>query len=237
MSPQRELVTLFGIAEPLSFLTHAVMALLVLAVGPALVRRGGGGAPSLALGLYAGAIGVMFVSSATYHALPATHAARDLFWHLDHASIWLGLAATFSAVRIVYLERRFVPVVGALWAIALVGVASELSSLRDLPPWISPALYIFMGWCGLPTVLLVGRERGAAEAWPLLWSGVVVTCGGIVDVFQWPHVAVGLVEAHELLHLTTVVAGVVYLRRLWLVAAAREQLEAAPREVDLAAAA
>lgn len=236
MSPHRELVSLLGIAEPLSCLTHAVSGVIVLVLAPALVRRAGGGALSLVLALYAAAIAFMFLSSATYHALPYGHAARDLFWHLDHASIWVGLAATFSAVRVVYVERRFVPVIGALWAIALVGVTSEMAALRELPLWISPALYIFMGWCGLPTVLLVRRECGKDEAWPLLWSGVVVTVGGFMDVFQWPHPAPGLLEAHELLHLTTLVGGGVYFRGLWRAASRRPQLAAtSPRAVDAAA--
>lgn len=237
MSPHRDLVTLFGIAEPLSCLTHAVSGVLILALGPALVRRGGGGARSLALALYVAAVAFMFLASATYHALPAVHPARDLFWHLDHASIWIGLAASFAAVRVVYLEGRFVPVVGALWAIAIVGVTSEMSALRELPPWISPALYIFMGWCGLPTVLLVRRERGADEAWPLLWSGIVVTVGGFMDVFQWPDLLPGLVEAHELLHLTTLVGGAVYFGGLWRAAGAPRPCAAPSRHVDAAATA
>jgi hemolysin III len=237
VSPHRELVTLFGIAEPLSCLTHALSALALLALGPALVRRGGGGARSVALALYVAAVAFMFLASATYHALPFAHPARDLFWHLDHASIWIGLAASFAAVRVVYLEGRFVPVVAVLWSIAIVGVSSEMTALRELPAWISPALYIFMGWCGLPTVLLVRRERGAEEAWPLLWSGVVVTVGGFMDVFQWPHVAPGLVEAHELLHLTTLVGGAVYFRGLWRAAGrwAPPPCAAPSREIDAAA--
>lgn len=236
MSPHRELVTLFGIAEPLSCLTHAVSGLAVLALAPSLVRRGGGGAPSLALALYAAAVACMFLASATYHALPSGHPARDLFWHLDHASIWIGLAASFAAVRVVYLERRFVPVVGALWSIAIVGVTSEMVALRELPPWLSPTLYIFMGWCGLPTVLLVRRDRGPDVAWPLLWSGVVVTVGGFMDAFQWPHLAPGVIEAHELLHLTTLVGGAVYFRGLWRAATWRDQPAAAPPcAVDAAA--
>lgn len=238
MSPHRELLTLFGIAEPLSCLTHAASAVAVLALGPALVRRGGGGPRSLALALYAAAVAFMFLASATYHALPHDHAARDLFWRLDHASIWIGLAASFAAVRVVFVEGRFVPVVGALWSIAIVGVTSEMAALRDLPAWVSPALYIFMGWCGLPTVLLVRRERGADEAWPLLWSGVVVTVGGFMDVFQWPHVLPGVIEAHELLHLTTLVGGAAYFRGLWRGAGLPDEAYVAPaRAVDAAAAA
>jgi channel protein (hemolysin III family) len=218
MSPHRDLVALLGIAEPLSSLTHLACGLLLSLLGVALVRRARGRGPITAgVVLYALFVTAMFLASGTYHALPAVHPLRGLFWRLDHASIWTGLAATFAAVRLVHCERRVVPAVVGLWAIALAGVTVEMATIRDLPPWISPSLYILMGWCGLPTVLLAGRMRGWRHALPLLAAGVVVTLGGLMDATQWPPPLVPrVVEAHELLHLTTIVGGVAYFRAIWL---------------------
>ncbi|MCW8137974.1 MAG: hemolysin III family protein [Planctomycetota bacterium] len=227
MSPHREMVSLFGLAEPLSCLTHVAIGLTLAALSPALVRRGRGAAERAALAAYALAVVAMFLVSGSYHALPASHPARDVLWHLDHASIWLGLAATFSAVRIVFVPGPALPTVAGLWGIAVAGVAAEMVAMRDMALWISPALYILMGWCGLPTVLSAGRAHGAHVSGPLLAAGVVVTFGGFMDVFQAPRLLVGVVEAHELLHLTTLVGGVVYFRGLWL-GAALPALKAAP---------
>jgi hemolysin III len=216
LSPHRDLITIFGIAEPLSALTHLGTALGLAAFGLALLRRGL--RPKVSLIIFTAAVLAMFLSSATYHALPTSHPARQVFWHLDHASIWIVLAATFSAVRILYLEGRVVPTVVALWTIALTGVTLEMVAMRDMPLWISPTLYILMGWCGLPTVLKVWRVHGADAARPMLLAGSIVTIGGVMDAVQWPHVLPGVVEAHELLHLTTVIAGSVYFHRLWCAA-------------------
>lgn len=213
MSPHRDLVTLFGIAEPLSALTHLVTALALAACAVALVRRGLRPRPPLVLFTFA-VVG-MLLASATYHALPTSHRARQFFWHLDHASIWIVLAATFSAVRFLYLEGRVVPAVVGLWTIAILGVTAEMVAMRDMPLWISPTLYILMGWCGLPTVLQVWRVHGLAAARPMLLAGFLVTIGGAMDAGQWPHLLPGVIEAHELLHFTTVVAGSVYFHRLW----------------------
>lgn len=243
MSPHRDLVTVFGIAEPLSALTHLATALTMF--GITLLRgRGGPTKGRGALLIFTAAILAMFLISAIYHALPTTHPAREVFWHLDHAAIWIVLAATFSAVRFVYLEGRVVPTVVRLWTIALAGVTAEMIAMRDMPLWISPSLYILMGWCGLPTVLKVGRVHGAAASRPLLLAGSLVTIGGMIDAGQWPRVLPGVIEAHELLHLTTVIAGGVYFHRLWsgppvavVQAAETRETREARVEVDAARAA
>lgn len=211
----RDLVSLFGLAEPISTVVHLATGLTIAALGPALVRRGRSGGERVMLGVYAVAVVGMLLASATYHALPWQHPAKVLFWHLDHASIWIGLAASFSAVRWVLCEQRLVPTIAVLWGIAVTGVTLEMAALSTLPAWISPLLYIGMGWCGLPTVVRAWRLRGAEHGAPLIGSGIIVTLGGFMDSRQWPHLVPGVLEAHELLHLTTVVGGLAYLRGLW----------------------
>lgn len=212
---QRDLVTVLGLAEPLSAFVHLLTGVALAFFALALVRRGRTPGERASLAAYAVTVVGMFLTSAIYHSLPWQHPARVLFWHLDHASIWLVLAATFTAVRFVMCEGRFVPVLGVLWTIAGAGVVVEMAALPTLDPWVSPLLYIFMGWCGLPTVLLAWRLRGAEHGAPLLLGGIVVTIGGFMDAFQWPHLLPRVFEAHELLHLTTVVGGFAYFRGLW----------------------
>lgn len=236
MFPHRELVTLYGLAEPLSSLTHLIAAAALAAYAAPLVRRGKDAATRTALLLFVTFVLAMFTASAVYHGLPATHALRDLFWRLDHAAIWLGLAATFSAVRFVYLEGRPTSALAWLWGIALAGVTLEMAAIHELPLWVSPTLYILMGWCGLPTVLQVGRTH-PVDARAMLAAGCVVTVGGLMDALSSPHLLPGIVEAHELLHATTIYGGVVFFHRLWRGAAIHATVpSAAHASVDAAEA-
>jgi hemolysin III len=149
----------------------------------------------------------MLFSSATYHGLPHEHALKSTFWHLDHALIWISLAATYTTV-----QALFLPVDGArfrarlLWALALTGVILELSVLESLPLWVSPLLYVGMGWACFPILLAVFRRHGAYPAGLMFAGGVIVSIGGVIDSTSLPNLYPGVFEAHELLHLTTVVA-------------------------------
>jgi channel protein (hemolysin III family) len=213
--PHRELITLFGLAEPLSSLTHLLAAAAMAAYGAPLVRRGKDVATRTALLLFVVFVLSLFVSSAVYHGLSSAHPLRDLFWRLDHATIWVGLAATFTAVRFAFLDGKPTSAVAWLWGVAIAGVTLEMASISRLEPWVSPTLYILMGWCGLPTVLQVGRAHGWSDAGAMLFGGCVVTVGGIMDATSWPDVVPGFVEAHELLHVTTIYGGLVFFHRLW----------------------
>ncbi len=159
MPPVRHLTPYLGLSEPFSALTHLLAAFLaVLSLGVLLRRARGSPRRTVAVSIFALAGIYLFGSSGVYHGVSAADPARPLLWRLDHAGVWLILAATFSSIRVLAVDGRF----GgrgqlALWGVAGLGVATELWAIDTLPYWVSPMLYVGMGWLGLPTLLAVAR--------------------------------------------------------------------------------
>lgn len=108
-----------------------------------------------------------------------------------------------GTIAAVYVLADLKPRGGArvAWALGITGLVAEQVTLRTLPPYVSPLLYIAMGWVGaLPFYRLIRRE-GFAFAAPILWAAVASTLGGVVDAVEAPVVLPRVIEGHEVMHL------------------------------------
>lgn len=236
MPPVRDLWPLLGLHEPFASLSHLLTAAVAAALFPVMVRRArsdAGRAASVAI--YAASAITMMLASGVYHGLPAGHELRPLFWKLDHGSIWFVLAATFSCVRVCAVDGRFGGRWQAgLWGVAGVGIALEVANLDRLPPWISPSLYIGMGWLGLPTLLAFIRRHGPGPLSARMWiGGLSATAGGLIDAGTWPNLVPGLLEAHELCHVGTAIGGVCYYTTILTLADGRLHPATAPLPIEV----
>lgn len=125
--------------------------------------------------VHAAGLLAMLGASAAYHLRHAS-ARRELLRRLDHAAIYLKIAAT---------QTPFALLIGAapaLWALGLVwtcaGAAALARLLRPGGPgrWAVP-LYLGLGWAGL-AIVWAGGDRGLAS----LTLGLIVT-GGLLYTF------------------------------------------------------
>ncbi|RMG07048.1 MAG: hypothetical protein D6731_24510 [Planctomycetota bacterium] len=210
--PSRSLVPLFGLCDPFAALSHGAMGLLVFAHAAWLLRRSGArGLGRAALWAYVLGVGSMFLFSALYHALPPGEPLKDLFWRLDHASIWLGLATLHTPVQVLGgrppdHRRRLLPI----WTLACLGSGLETLCLDGLPAFVSPLLYVGMGWACFPILWGLRALPAGRFFWPLLLAGGGATVGGVVDALEAPVLWPGVFEAHEVVHLATALGGLVY---------------------------
>lgn len=235
MPPIRDLWPLLGIAEPFSSLSHLITAAVAVALFPVMLRRALGDAGRVvSVTLYAAGAITMMTASGIYHGLAASHPLRPLFWRLDHGSIWFVLAATFACVRVCAVDGRWGGRWQAgLWGVALTGIALEVANIDRLPLWISPSLYIGMGWLGLPTLLAFIRRHGPGPLSARMWiGGLAATAGGLMDAGSWPHLMPGLLEAHELCHVGTAIGGVCYYTVILTLADGRLHPATAPVPAD-----
>ncbi|MEZ6185018.1 MAG: hemolysin III family protein [Planctomycetota bacterium] len=203
----RDLIPFLYLQDPLSSVSHLLGSLTLLAalwlvrgvtVGEARRDRG--------VRVYFLCGGLQLLCSALYHSQPYGTPARIVFWHLDHATIWIALAASFTAVMSTL--GRWQPRYHALvWGVAVAGALLELSSLPALNPWISPVLYVAMGWLGFPLWLHTARVHGVwgPPGWLLLGGGLA-TLGGVIDALEWPTLVARMVEAHEVMHVCIALA-------------------------------
>lgn len=124
---------------------------------------------------------LLFVMSSIYHGLPAGLAKR-VFQVLDHCSIYLMIAGTYTPVllcafRVAYPAIAW-SIFGIVWALAALGVtltAIDLSRFKA----VSMCCYLGMGWCIVFQLSRVLRVYGKPMFVLLLIGGIVYTCGVI----------------------------------------------------------
>jgi hemolysin III len=169
-----------GGEEAANAITHAAGALASLAALPFLVSAAARGAlsavwPYLVFGL---SLVVLFSSSAIYHASTNPGLKRRL-QVLDHSSIYILIAGTYSAYSICYLggAKGWI-LFGLEWAIAAGGIALNLRRAGRFRA-AGALIYLGMGWLIAP---VFGEIRAAlpAEAFTLLVAGGLAYTLGVV---------------------------------------------------------
>jgi hemolysin III len=160
-------------------LTHGAAA---LASVPALVllviaaARTGDPYRVVASAVFAGSLSLFYVISTLYHSL-RNQRARYLFRILDHAGIYLVIAASYTPFTLVSLRAGsgrilFVTV----WILAIGGMVFK-SLMTHRLRFLAPALYIVLGWLivvDIEGLLTMVPPKGVA--W-LLGGGLAYTFG------------------------------------------------------------
>lgn len=142
---------------------------------------------------------LMFSASALYHLRPASPRER-LYQRLDHASIYLFIAGTYTPICLVALWSGATGrvLLAVVWTLAAVGMGLDLIG-RPLRRGQATAFYLAMGWTALPVLPTLGAHPGLG-AW-LVAGGVFYTVGAVLYWRQYPRRRLGVVGFHELWHL------------------------------------
>jgi hemolysin III len=160
-------------------ISHGVGALASLAALPILVSAAfrAGEMPAWPYAVFGLSLIVLFSSSAIYHAARSPAAKRWLRV-LDHSSIYVLIAGSYSAYSLCYLggAKGWI-LFGAEWAIAAGGLflsATRIDKLRAA----GPLIYVAMGWLIAP---VFGEIRAALrpEAFDLLVAGGLAYTAGV----------------------------------------------------------
>lgn len=178
--------------------THGVGALLSIASLAAMIviaagRPQGRGAAIAACAVYGASLLLLYLCSTLYHAITNRRAKR-IFRILDHASIYLLIAGTYTPFTLLTLRGPWGWVLfGVIWTLAVAGVIVKCFHTGRMQI-LSTSLYVLMGWFGVVAL----RPLLAALPWhAVLWllaGGVFYTAGVAFFASRWRY-------AHSIWHL------------------------------------
>ena len=190
---------------------HAGAAVVAALGGTYLVALSGGDRPrQLSMIVYGTSLTLLFAFSAVYHVHTWAPARRAILRRIDHANIFVLIAATYTPISFNLLSGWWrVSVLGAVWGAALVGVGAAVAGVK-LRRWARAGLYVGMGW--IAAVAL--GQISAAVPWPAI--GLLITGGALYSVGAllyarrrpdpWPRVF----GYHEVFHLLTIAAAIAF---------------------------
>ncbi|MFW5973259.1 MAG: hemolysin III family protein, partial [Bacteroidota bacterium] len=144
-----ERLSVFGIRDPFSALSHAFGALLAIGATLTLVMRAAdAGCSRYAVRRmiwYGVSLVVVFSTSFVFHLPDRPPGDLELYKRLDHAAIFLAIGAATTVVYSLVREPWAETMIRLTWSVA--GVALVIKMLVwPMPLWMSAVLYMAVGW-------------------------------------------------------------------------------------------
>jgi hemolysin III len=189
---------------------HQFAAPAALGAGLVLVSMAPGPRSATAAALYALSLVVLFAVSATYHRVDWSTRGRAWMRRMDHASIFVLIAGTYTPVALIGLpEASGNSLLLAIWGGALLGVLQSLFWVHA-PKVLTAVLAVAVGWTLVPWLGEVRRALGAGELALIFAGGVAYTAGALAYALKRPDLKPGVFGYHEVFHALTLVGAALH---------------------------
>lgn len=129
--------------------------------------------------IFGGSMILLYTVSTIYHAL-GLNKAKKIFRTLDHCTIFLLIAATYTPVTLTIMggTKGFV-IFGIVWAMALLGIVLNAISVKKYAKF-SMFCYIAMGWLIIFVIKDFVQSAGMKVVVFFLIGGIVYTVGAVL---------------------------------------------------------
>ena len=165
---------------------------LVLCVVFAAVHGNGYGVVSGAI--YGVTMVILYTMSSIYHGLNPKRKAKKVFQVLDHCSIYLLIAGSYTPFALCTLREYSTAlgwtIFGVIWFVAILGIILNSIDIKKFRVF-SMICYLVMGWCIVFKINLLPELLGTAGFVLLLLGGLAYTIGAILY---------GLGKKHKYMH-------------------------------------
>lgn len=156
--------------------------------------------------VYAFGLAALFGVSATYHRRRWSATARPRMKRLDHATIFVMIAGSYTPLCLITLGGR--PGGGillAVWLAAGTGVIFALTGIAERRV-IGLVIYIASGWSMVLMLPELAGKLSSTDIALLLVGGLLYTVGCIFMGLRWPDPYPNVFGYHEVWHLMVVAA-------------------------------
>jgi hemolysin III len=170
--------------------------------------------------VYAFGMVALFGVSGSYHRGRWSQAARRRMQQLDHATIFVMIAGSYTPLCLVALQGWLAPaMLVAAWVGATIGVVLAFSGGRR-SRIAKGTLYIALGWVSVAATPQLVRHLDATEIALIVVGGVLYTVGAIFLATRWPDPFPRVFGYHEVWHVLVVAAVVCHFVAIASVVAA-----------------
>jgi hemolysin III len=181
----------------------AAAGIVLISLAPTAAGKTGGGV-FLASSL------LLFGTSAIYHRYTWGPRGEAVLRRLDHANIFVFIAASYTPLALQLLTGRSQVILLVLvWSAALGGLLFRLFWL-GAPRWLYTLLYIAMGWAAVGWVRPFYETAGAAAFTLIGVGGLLYTAGAVVYARKRPNPSPRWFGFHEVFHACTIAAFVAH---------------------------
>jgi len=160
--------------------------------------------------VYGAGMVLLFGISATYHVINWPPRVKEWLRRLDHAMIFVFIAATYTPLAFNVLTGWWrLGVLGAIWLSAAAGVAGVAPFLK-IPRRVLALLYVAMGWVAVVALVPLTAALGWAAAVLMALGGLQYSLGAAIYAFKRPRLWPRVFGYHEVFHLAVISASVTF---------------------------
>jgi hemolysin III len=188
-----------GVSHQYAFFVSLVLGTLLVAFQDPPRHR-------VAAAVFAGTVAAMFGVSALYNRVTWSPRARRWMRRLDHTTIFLTVAGTYTPFGLLVLHGAWAAAVLAIvWG--GVAIAIGLGVLwPEAPKWLAAAIGIGLGWVGVVALPKLLQGIGVGGTVLLAAGGLLYTAGAIVYAKRRPDPNPTVFGYHEVFHALVVAA-------------------------------
>jgi hemolysin III len=158
----------------------------------------------VAVAIFTLASATLFTVSATYHRIKWSPKNKALFRKIDHANIFLIIAATYTPLTIHWLEPNQAQLLLILvWVGSISGLLMRIFWL-NAPRWLYVPIYLALGWAALFYLPSFLANAGWLTVSLMFSGGLAYSVGALVYALKRPKLSVKYFGFHELFHVFTI---------------------------------
>ena len=136
--------------------------------------------------IYGASMVILYTMSSVYHGLRPHLMAKKVFQVIDHCSIFLMIAGTYTPIALCSLREYSTAlgwiIFGIFWGVAILGITLNSIDLKEYKKF-SAICYLAMGWCIVLAWKPTAAMLGTGGIWLLLSGGIAYTIGALFYYF------------------------------------------------------
>ncbi len=166
--------------EILNSITHGLGIILSIISFVLFIKNSNGNNIKLTCNIiYSSTLLILYSVSTIYHGLKI-NLSKKIFRVLDHCSIFLLIAGTYTPIAIISIDGTFgIIIIFVIWTAALLGIILNIIDLKKFAKF-SMICYISMGWTALIAIKPILNNFSKNQVWMLFIGGVMYTIGAVI---------------------------------------------------------
>ena len=188
--------------EPINTWTHFITFLLgVAGLFLLVVLSIGDMAKLITMTIYGLSVIVLYGASTAYHWVETTPNRLAILRTLDHMSIFILIAGTYTPVLYYGFDGAWKwTMLSVIWGLALLGIILKVF-FTGTARTFSTILYISLGWIALIPLFKLIRSLPVGAMVFMLLGGIAYTVGGVIYATKRIKFLPGKLGFHEVFHI------------------------------------
>lgn len=171
----------------------------------------------IAAAVYCVSLVLLFAVSATYHTPWWPIDTRKIWRRVDHATIFVLIAGTYTPISLLILKPADAAVLlTVVWVAAFAGVLKSFF-WPTAPRWLNTSVYLAIGWAIAPFFGDLWAGIGLFPFGLIIGGGLIYSLGSLVYVRRWPNPWPLVFGYHEVFHLFVIAAAACHFAAIWVI--------------------